>query len=49
MDAQEETTGAPGRQQRNKEQRTKGAAMSEKGEDNRQWHQRTKQETVWEA
>jgi hypothetical protein len=44
-DAREETTDAPGRQQRNKEPRTKGAAASEEGEDNRQRHQRMSQKT----
>jgi hypothetical protein len=45
MDAQETTTDVPGRQQWNKELRMKGVAVGEEGEDNQQWHQRTKQET----
>jgi hypothetical protein len=35
----------PGRQQGNKEPRLKTAATSEAGDNNRQWHQRMKQET----
>jgi hypothetical protein len=36
-------------QQWNKGPKRKMAAMSEKGEDSWQWHQRTKQETFYET
>jgi hypothetical protein len=44
-DVREETSGETGRHQWTKEPRLKKAATSEEGEDNRQRHQRTEQET----
>jgi hypothetical protein len=44
-DFREETSGTTGMQQRNKGPRHKMVTTSEEGEDNRQRHQRTKQET----
>jgi hypothetical protein len=46
MDVQKETSGETGRHQWHKEPRRKTAAKSEEGEDNRQRHQRMKQEMV---
>jgi hypothetical protein len=45
MDVRQEMSGETGRHHWNKEPRFKTAALSEEGEDNQQWHQRTKQET----
>jgi hypothetical protein len=45
MDVREQTSGETGRHHWNKELRLKTAATSEEGDDKRQRHQRTKQET----